>query len=272
MSSTLTPLAPEARAAYGVFATFPRRRSAADLLIERITLMQAYAAARAPYTRVWKEAASQLTGAIEATRTAVDTPLISGRPIRRAAVAIVVDAIVAFEKAHSRYLPHDDHGRYTPEPGTEYDFSVSDVGRAAVQILGPVWHAESTPWGVGAYLQLQDESDGYLLAVDTEETRPPTETSTWSTTWAAAPTCRRRALPMGCPRLPNSSPPPCVDSTTPTDLPRPRAPATRPGPRPGEQPGRHRPEPKRKPRHVPRILRRRPHSGHRLRPHQGAPR
>ncbi|WP_406153051.1 hypothetical protein OG217_05155 [Streptomyces sp. NBC_01023] len=168
MSSTLTPLAPEARAAYGVFATFPRRRSAADLLIERITLMQAYAAARAPYTRVWKEAASQLTGAIEATRTAVDTPLISGRPIRRAAVAIVVDAIVAFEKAHSRYLPHDDHGRYTPEPGTEYDFSVSDVGRAAVQILGPVWHAESTPWGVGAYLQLQDESDGYLLAVDTE--------------------------------------------------------------------------------------------------------
>ncbi|MBT2396289.1 hypothetical protein [Streptomyces sp. ISL-100] len=168
MSSTVTPLAPEARAAYGVFATFPRRRYAADLLIERIIPMQAYAAVRAPHTRAWQEAAWQLTGAIAAASTAVDAPLIFGRPIRRAAVTIVVDAIIAFEEAHSRYLPHDDHGRYTPEPGTEYEFSVSDIGRAAAQILGPVWHAESTPWGVGAYLQLQDETDGYLLAVDTE--------------------------------------------------------------------------------------------------------
>ncbi|MFE2157044.1 hypothetical protein ACFW9M_04435 [Streptomyces lydicus] len=168
MSSTVTPLAPEARAAYGVFAAFPRRRYAADLLVERIIPMQAYAAARAPHTRAWQEAAQRLAGAIAAVSTAVDTSLMFGRPARRVAVAIAVDAIVAFEKAHARYLPHDDHGRYTPDPGTEYPFSVSDIGRAAVQILGPDWHAESTPWGVGAFLQFQNEISGYLLGVDTE--------------------------------------------------------------------------------------------------------
>ncbi|MFH8465983.1 hypothetical protein [Streptomyces sp. NPDC017991] len=193
MSITVTPLAPEARAAYGVFATFPRRRSAADLLIERIIPMQAYAAVRAPYTRVWKEAAWQLTGAIAVASTAVDTPLIFGRPIRRAAVAIVADAIVAFEEAHSRYLPHDDHDRYTPEPGTEYDFSVGDIGRAAVQLLGPIWHAESTPWGVGAYLQLQDETNGYLLVVDTD--RDP---CTHGDLYLADDMGRRTYLPDAC--------------------------------------------------------------------------
>ncbi|WP_031102400.1 hypothetical protein [Streptomyces sp. NRRL S-146] len=166
--NTATPLAPEARAAYGVFATFPRRRYAADMLVQRLIPMQAHASARAEHSRTWKDAARQLDGAVDAVGTAVDAPLVFGRPIRRAAVAIVVDAIVAFEKAHTRCLPHDDHGRYTPEAGTEYPFSVSDIGRAAVQLLGPDWHAESTPWGVGAFLQYQDEASGYLLLVDAE--------------------------------------------------------------------------------------------------------
>lgn len=166
--NTTTPLAPEARAAYGVFAAFPRRRYAADLLVQRLIPMRAHASARAEHTRAWKDAAQQLDGAVDAVDTAVDAPLVFGHPVRRAAVAIVLDAIVAFEKAHAAFLPLDDHGRYVPEPGTEYPFSVSDIGRAAVQILGPDWAAESTPWGVGAFLQYQDEAFGYLLLVDTD--------------------------------------------------------------------------------------------------------
>ncbi|MFI1201681.1 hypothetical protein ACH4VR_19880 [Streptomyces sp. NPDC020883] len=166
--NTTTPLAPEARAAYGVFATFPRRRHAADMLVQRLIPMQAHASARAEHTRAWKDAAQQLADAIDTVGTAVDALFVFGRPIRRAAFAIILDAIVAFEKAHAAFLPCDDHGRYAPEPGTEYPFSVSDIGRAAVQILGPAWDAESTPWGVGAYLQHRDEVDGFLLCVDTE--------------------------------------------------------------------------------------------------------
>ncbi|GGW94772.1 hypothetical protein [Streptomyces noursei] len=166
--NTTTPLAPEARAAYGVFATFTRRRYAADLLIQRLIPMQVHALLRAEHSRAWKDAARQLDDAIDVVGTAVDAPIAFGRPIRQAAVAIILDTIVAFEEAHATCLPHDDHGRYTPEPGTEYPFSVSDIGRAAAQILGPDWHAESTPWGVGAFLQYQDETFGYMLLVDTE--------------------------------------------------------------------------------------------------------
>ncbi|MFB6629951.1 hypothetical protein ACFCWY_08655 [Streptomyces sp. NPDC056362] len=43
--------------------------------------------------------------------------------------------------------PFDEHGRYTPAPGTEYPFSVSDIARATVQLLGPEWHAESGAFG-----------------------------------------------------------------------------------------------------------------------------
>ncbi|MFP3991046.1 hypothetical protein U9R90_26970 [Streptomyces sp. E11-3] len=166
MSSTITPLAPEARAAYSVFTIFPRRRYTADMLLQQLIPMQAHAAARAEHTRVWKDAAQQLTEAIDMVGKAVDAPLMFGRPVRRAACAITGDAIVAFEKAHTRFLPHDDHGRYTPEPGTEYPFSVSDIGRAAVQLLGPTWHAESLPWGVGAYIEEHGARQGYMLAVD----------------------------------------------------------------------------------------------------------
>ncbi|WJV51718.1 hypothetical protein [Streptomyces flavofungini] len=73
-----------------------------------------------------------------------------------------MDAIVAFERAHAA-----DHGRHQPAPGTEYDFSISDIGRAAVQLLGTPWHAESLPWGVSAHIGEEGKSGGgYLLAVD----------------------------------------------------------------------------------------------------------
>ncbi|WP_445517346.1 hypothetical protein [Streptomyces sp. NEAU-174] len=165
--NTVTTLVPEARAAYGVYATFPRRRYAADMLIERITPMQAHASARAENSRAWSTAAKQLSGAIDAVSAAIDTPLLGGRPIRRAATAIALDAILAFETAHATSLPYDDHGRYNPAPGTEYQFSVSDIGRATVQLLGPDWHAESTPWGVGARLARDGEPRStFTLGVD----------------------------------------------------------------------------------------------------------
>ncbi|MFI6142385.1 hypothetical protein ACIBCC_29865 [Streptomyces griseus] len=39
------------------------------------------------------------------------------------------------------------NGEYTPEPGTEYPFSVSDVARAVSALLGDDWMAESGHWG-----------------------------------------------------------------------------------------------------------------------------
>ncbi|MGW0033030.1 hypothetical protein ACWDXD_24840 [Streptomyces sp. NPDC003314] len=42
---------------------------------------------------------------------------------------------------------YDAHDRYTPTPGTEYPFSVSDIARAAIVLLGPDWHAESGAFG-----------------------------------------------------------------------------------------------------------------------------
>lgn len=42
---------------------------------------------------------------------------------------------------------YDAQGRYNPEPGTEYPFSVSDIARATARMLGPDWDAESGFWG-----------------------------------------------------------------------------------------------------------------------------
>ncbi|MFG2767811.1 hypothetical protein [Streptomyces rubiginosohelvolus] len=38
-------------------------------------------------------------------------------------------------------------GEYTPEPGTEYPFSVFDIARAVSALLGDDWMAESGYWG-----------------------------------------------------------------------------------------------------------------------------
>ena len=46
----------------------------------------------------------------------------------------------------------DENGNYSPAPGTEYPFSISDIARAAARILGPDWTAESGYWGVSGTL------------------------------------------------------------------------------------------------------------------------
>ncbi|MFK0279477.1 hypothetical protein ACIQVL_03250 [Streptomyces sp. NPDC090499] len=42
---------------------------------------------------------------------------------------------------------YDEHGNYTPEPGYEYPFSVSDIARATAKLLGQGWTAESGSFG-----------------------------------------------------------------------------------------------------------------------------
>ncbi|WUT01795.1 hypothetical protein OHA46_34120 (plasmid) [Streptomyces sp. NBC_00708] len=41
---------------------------------------------------------------------------------------------------------------YTPAPGTEYPFSVSDIAYATAALLGNSWSAESGHWGVTGVL------------------------------------------------------------------------------------------------------------------------
>lgn len=42
---------------------------------------------------------------------------------------------------------YDALGRYNPQPGTEYPFSVSDIARATARMLGPDWDSETGFWG-----------------------------------------------------------------------------------------------------------------------------
>ncbi|RLU79915.1 hypothetical protein CTZ27_35775 [Streptomyces griseocarneus] len=168
MNTDVTPFAPAARAAYGVYAAFPRHHDAAAELAARLDRMLAYASARTQ-TGVWAKVVPQLDSAIADVRTAATTRWGRRRALTRTARQTVRAAIEAFERAYavSFSFPYDDHGRYNPVPGTEYPFSVSDIGRAAVQLLGPDWHAESTPWGVGAVIEHVDMPGArFLLAVD----------------------------------------------------------------------------------------------------------
>ncbi|WP_370418953.1 hypothetical protein AB8O64_10885 [Streptomyces sp. QH1-20] len=164
MSSTTIPLASEARAACGAYVRL-HRRDIADILTDRLGSMEKHASARAQ-APAWNEAARHLRAATEAIASASATGK-DHRALRRTAAIMTLSAILAFEHAHLVSLPYDDHGRYHPAPGTEYPFSISDIGRAAVQLLGPDWHAESTPWGVGATIEHKDEPGAhFLLGVD----------------------------------------------------------------------------------------------------------
>lgn len=165
MSSTITPLAPKARAVYGAYATL-RRRDLADQLTERLDAMHEFASSRS-HTHAWDQAARHLAHATSAIAFVSAAPRKDRKDRHRIAVTVTMSAILAFERAHDVSLPYDDHGRYNPAPGTEYPFSVSDIGRAAVQLLGPDWDAESLPWGVGAYLDFKDQPGaGFTLGVD----------------------------------------------------------------------------------------------------------
>ncbi|MCX5078886.1 hypothetical protein OHA84_37325 (plasmid) [Streptomyces sp. NBC_00513] len=57
--------------------------------------------------------------------------------------------------------------RYDPAPGTEYPFSISDIARQAVKLLGDDWHAESGYWGVTGEITTQDGAR-FIVGVDHE--------------------------------------------------------------------------------------------------------
>ncbi|MFF4410134.1 hypothetical protein [Streptomyces sp. NPDC001404] len=163
-----TPLTPEARALSGLYSIFPRR--AEPLLLARLNLMRSYASARR-HTGTWETAAAQLGDAI-ATVTDAAGARAGRRRLVRATIATVLKAIEAFERAHTdsfaASVPLDSQCRYSPAPGTEYPFSISDIGRAAARLLGEDWEAESTPWGVGAYLEHNGGPGGFNLYVDSD--------------------------------------------------------------------------------------------------------
>ncbi|MDI3409284.1 hypothetical protein [Streptomyces cavernicola] len=162
MSSAISPLAPKARAAYSAYAT---RRDLADELADCLDAMHEYASNRNG-TYLWDQAVWHLAHATEAIAFVSVAPRKDRRDRHRIAATVTMSAILAFERAYAMSLSYDEHGRYNPAPGSEYPFSVSDIGRATVQILGSTWHAESLPWGVGAYIEEQGEAQGYTLAVD----------------------------------------------------------------------------------------------------------
>ncbi|GAB2883328.1 hypothetical protein GCM10027074_59840 [Streptomyces deserti] len=159
MRITIAPHAPEARAALGGYSAFPVR--VAPLLAMRLTVMREYAASR-NHLAVWADTAKQVHEAIAAVCFA---QVGRRRKYRRIASRVALDAIVAYEKAYANSLSRDAAGYYHPEPGTEFPFAVSDIGRAAADLLGEEWSADSGSWGVRAYLQADDEDHGYTLAV-----------------------------------------------------------------------------------------------------------
>ncbi|MFH8439313.1 hypothetical protein ACH4A3_29330 [Streptomyces sp. NPDC018007] len=70
------------------------------------------------------------------------------------------------------------NSEYTPEPGTEYPFSVSDIARAVSAFLGDAWIAESGHWGttgslsgpfIASFTFLVDEEGDLLMTFDRME-------------------------------------------------------------------------------------------------------
>ncbi|MFD6113765.1 hypothetical protein ACFWG0_27155 [Streptomyces yangpuensis] len=57
--------------------------------------------------------------------------------------------------------------RYDPAPGSEYPFSISDIARQAVKLLGDGWHAESGYWGVTGEITTRDGTR-FIVGVDHE--------------------------------------------------------------------------------------------------------
>ncbi|MEW1699373.1 MULTISPECIES: hypothetical protein [unclassified Streptomyces] len=52
-------------------------------------------------------------------------------------------------------------------PGSEYPFSISDIARRAVKLLGDDWHAESGYWGVTGEITTRDGAR-FIVGVDHE--------------------------------------------------------------------------------------------------------
>ncbi|MFE1206395.1 hypothetical protein ACFW5V_32430 [Streptomyces sp. NPDC058762] len=62
---------------------------------------------------------------------------------------------------------YDENGNYSPAPGTEYPFSISDIARATARLLGAGWRAESGYWGVtGAIAGPYDSEFEFVVDYD----------------------------------------------------------------------------------------------------------
>ncbi|MFE0058750.1 hypothetical protein [Streptomyces sp. NPDC059003] len=159
-------IATKARMALGAYVAAPVRE-AEDALHGSLQDMWGYAyfATENADGPEWARLGKELGTCMQELTTAAQVPGDGPRHVTESTAML----ITGFERAARlplAPLPYDGHGRYAPAPGTEYPFAVSDIGRAAVQILGPTWHAESLPWGVGAYIEEEGEAFGYKLGVD----------------------------------------------------------------------------------------------------------
>ncbi|WP_416969414.1 hypothetical protein [Streptomyces sp. 4F14] len=159
MLTVSAPHAAEALSAHRSYTAFPIR--VAPLLTTHLTAMREYAE-RQSHIALWADTACQVHYAI----CAVCFSQSELRPkYRRIAGRVVLNAIVAYEEAYVGSLARDEAGEYHPAPGTEYTFSISDIARAAADLLGEKWCADSGAWGVRGYLQADGESHGYTLGV-----------------------------------------------------------------------------------------------------------
>lgn len=115
---------------------------------------------------LWVGAYWSTIDALDTLRKAVDhiTPEFVSGAVRRDVTRSIRTVEHAAKENGPTPLPTDEHGRYNPAPGTEYPFSVSDIARATVQLLGPDWHAESGFHGTTGDITSPD-GDSYHLAV-----------------------------------------------------------------------------------------------------------
>ncbi|MFI8769386.1 hypothetical protein ACIGN6_31400 [Streptomyces sp. NPDC053792] len=155
------------RGALDAFTRTPRHRPAVLALTVALTEQSAHIIRRSDAeSDVWTSAYWVTVDALEILGKARDhiTPEFLTVAVRRD----VVRAVDAFERAARTAgpapLPHDEHGRYAPAPGTEYPFTIPDVARAAVRLLGPGWHAESGYMGTTGQITGPDGTV-YVLAV-----------------------------------------------------------------------------------------------------------
>lgn len=62
---------------------------------------------------------------------------------------------------------YDEDGNYTPAPGIEYPFAVSDIARTVARLLGKGWTAESGAWGTTGTLS-GPQGTSFTFSVDYE--------------------------------------------------------------------------------------------------------
>ncbi|TGA92812.1 hypothetical protein [Streptomyces sp. MZ04] len=164
-----TTIATKARMALGAYTAIPVREAAYNLhrSVDDMWGYTYFAIQNADGPQ-WSRLGKELITATKRLAAAERTPGEGPRHV----IQVAAGLIARFEHAAGTkttvipLLPRDEDGRDHPVLGTERPFRVADIGCAAVQHLGPNWHAEALPWGDGSSIQDNDETHGYLLAVD----------------------------------------------------------------------------------------------------------